>query len=311
MELSMMLASQIMSMMLMILIGYVIAKTGLVDLSASAVLSALSLYVFFPCLLFSAWQIEFSLDKLKGIIIGFVAAIFVHILFIPLSKFLARFCPMTDTDRASVIYGNAGNLIVPLLAAILGQEFVFYSSAFLAVQTVLLWTHGKKLVTGEGGSIKKVLLNPCIIAICAGMLFFLLPIRLPSVIMNSIDKLGSCIGPVSMITIGIIMSQMPIKEAFKDLHTYKLSAIRLVIMPVLLVILLWASRVTFFIPLSARVLIATVLASCGPTASTVSQTARVYGKDALGVSMTTVMSTLFCIFTMPLVLYLYQLLCVH
>ena len=37
-------------------------------------------------------------------------------------------------EKASMIYSNAGNLIIPIVTAVLGKEWVIYSSAFLSVQ---------------------------------------------------------------------------------------------------------------------------------------------------------------------------------
>ena len=37
-------------------------------------------------------------------------------------------------EQASLIYTNAGNLIIPLVTAVLGPEWVIYSSMFQLVQ---------------------------------------------------------------------------------------------------------------------------------------------------------------------------------
>lgn len=47
-----------------------------------------------------------------------------------------------------MIYNNAGNLILPMVMAILGQEYVIYTSVYILVQNILMWTHGQKLMGG-------------------------------------------------------------------------------------------------------------------------------------------------------------------
>ena len=52
-------------------------------------------------------------------------------------------------EKSSMIYSNAGNLIIPIVTAVLGKEWVIYSSAFLSVQLFLLWSHAKSMLCGE------------------------------------------------------------------------------------------------------------------------------------------------------------------
>ena len=63
-------------------------------------------------------------------------------------------------ERATVIYSNAGILVIPLVQELLGQEYVIYSSAYIAVQLILIWTHCKNILCEEDKlEWKKVLLN--------------------------------------------------------------------------------------------------------------------------------------------------------
>ena len=52
-------------------------------------------------------------------------------------------------ERATVIYSNAGILVIPLVQELLGQEYVIYSSAYIAVQLILIWTHCKNMLCEE------------------------------------------------------------------------------------------------------------------------------------------------------------------
>ena len=116
-------------------------------------------------------------------------------------------------EKASMIYSNAGNLIIPIVTAVLGKEWVIYSSAFLSVQLFLLWSHAKSMLCGEKSfELKKVLTNINMIAILAGAALFLLHIQLPAIIEDSLDMVGSAIGPISMIILGMLMAGMNFKK---------------------------------------------------------------------------------------------------
>ena len=55
------------------------------------------------------------------------------------------------------------------------------------------------------------------------------------------------------------------------------------------------------------IVVVSLLATCTPSASTITQMAQIYGKDADYASAINVVTTLLCIFTMPLMVALYQL----
>lgn len=310
MELSILLARQIFSMALMMMAGFAAARARILPEDAGKTLSSIVMFVLCPCMIFGAFQMDYSHEKLIGLIIGVAAAVLVHILYIPLSLLMAKVTGSDNLDRASMIYSNCGNLIVPLLGAVLGNEYVFYSSGYIAVQTILLWAHGIRMIdTRFKFNIRRILFNPNVIAIGLGLIFFLLPVGLPPILQGTIDKIAAAIAPMSMISIGIIMSKMNLREVFADRNTWLQTSQRLLVFPIVFVLLVWGSRVVSFSPLAGDVLVATVLAAAGPTAVTVSQMAELFGGDAARAGKVNVMSTILCVVSMPVVIYIYQVLC--
>ena len=87
----------------------------------------------------------------KGLLLACVAAVLVHVLFLILTTILKQVLQLDTIERATVIYSNAGILVIPLVQALLGQEYVIYSSAYIAVQLILIWTHCKNMLCEEDG----------------------------------------------------------------------------------------------------------------------------------------------------------------
>lgn len=139
-----------------------------------------------------------------------------------------------------MIYSNAGNLIIPFCdGRCWANEWVIYSSAFLSVQLFLLWSHAKSMLCGEKSfELKKVLTNINMIAILAGAALFLLHIQLPAVIEDSLDMVGSAIGPISMIILGMLMAGMNFKKILGYRRLWLVTALRLVGIPLAAVALL-------------------------------------------------------------------------
>ena len=90
-------------------------------------------------------------------------------------------------EKASVMYSNAANMVIPVVMSVLGDEWVLYSSAFVSVQLVLLWTHCKSMLSNEKGfELKKIYTNINLIAIFIGILLFITKIHIPSVLQGTL-----------------------------------------------------------------------------------------------------------------------------
>lgn len=310
MELSILLLKKIAVMLLMVLMGFALVKAKILKSEQSIVLSVINLYVASPCMILSAYQLDYTPELLKGLLIAFVAAALVHAIFIFITKPVSKAFRLDNIDSASLIYTNAGNLIVPLVSSMLPKEYVFFCSGYVAVQTTMVWAYLPGMVTDEFKlNIKKILLNPNIIAIVAGIVFFVCRIEFTPIIAGTVDSMSASIGPICMVMIGMLMADVDLKAIFTDPHSYLICFLRLIAYPLLIILLISACRITKLIPLAHDVLIVTVLGAAAPIGVAVAQMATLYNVEARRAGAINVMSVLLCIITMPLMIYIYQLLC--
>ena len=306
---SLILAEKIFSLFLIMFMGYAVVHWGLLHAEDSKTLSLISLYLISPCVIISAFQVQYTPDVLHGLLLALAAAVLLHVGIIVVVNLLGHALHLDAVEKVSMIYSNAGNLIIPIVTAVLGKEWVIYSSAFLSVQLFLLWSHAKSMLCGEKSfALKKELTNINMIAILAGAALFLLHIQLPAVIEDSLDMVGSAIGPISMIILGMLMAGMNFKKILGYRRLWLVTALRLE--PGTrdaAVALLKLSGLAHLVPDGQTILLVSLLATCTPSASTITQMAQIYGKDADYASAINVVTTLLCIFTMPLMVALYQL----
>ena len=140
-------------------------------------------------------------------------------------------------EELTTVYTNGGILVVPLVKALLGTEYVIYSCSFLAVQMILIWTHGRhKMCNEERLSLKKIFWNANIVAICIGAFLFITKIELPDVIGGTIDMLAEMIGPIGMLLAGMAISEIPFKKIFMEKRNYLAVLLRLFIYPLAVLI---------------------------------------------------------------------------
>ena len=309
MEMSLLLIQTICQMFIMLLFGWVLVKTKILKSEDSKVLSLVLIYAVCPCSVIKSFNIDATPEKMQGLIYTFVGSFAILVTFVLITKILEKMFGLTPIEKASVIYSNCGNIVIPIVVSILGSEWVFYTSAFIVIQTIMLWTHGKSLVCNEKGfDLKKIFGNVNIIAIGIGMFMFAFQLKLPPVIMNTFDSLASMMGPLGMITIGMLIGNMHLPDIFKDKRTYLITFLRLVVTPLVIVLLFKVVGVKSLSADAPTIFMILLLQASAPAAQTVTQFAQLYNKHPGYASIMNVMSVLFSIITMPLIIMLYQLL---
>lgn len=307
MELSLLLAENIAAMFLMGLVGYVIVKIKILKEKDSKVISKIIVYVILPCVIVNAFQMEYSADKMKGFLIAIIASSLIHAIMIPLTRALSGPLHLNAIEKASIVYSNAGNLIIPLVAAVLGAEWVFYTCAYIVVQTLLMWTHGKMVICQEREkNFLKILNNPNLIAMFLGLLLFLLKITLPPVIGTCVAGFANMVGPASMLVIGMLMGNVDMKWVFCQKRPYFICFCRLIVIP-LITIFIFRILLIWNLSIDMReILLIVLLAASAPVATTITQLAQIYDKDSNYASIINAMSVICCIFTMPLMVFIYE-----
>lgn len=308
MNISILLMQQIVQLFLMIFMGYLIVKTGLVRDDDSKVLSKIILYLIVPCVIINAFQVDYTKDTVKGLLIAFAASVMTQVILLVVISVAGKLLHLNEVEVASVYYSNSGNLIVPIVTFILGQEWVLYGCVFMSVQLVFLWTHCKKIISREASyDWKKIILNINMISIFIGVILFFTGIRLPEIIRNTLASVGTMIGPASMIVTGMLFAGMNLKQIFANKRVYFITFLRLIAVPLIALVLIKLSNLASFSADGNKIMLIVFLAIITPSASTVTQMCQVYGNDSKYASAINVMTTLLSIITMPVMVMLFQM----
>lgn len=308
MHISILLMEQITELFLMIFMGFLIVKTGLLKDDDSKVLSKIVLYLIIPCVIINAFQVDYTMDTVKGLLTALAASVMLQIILLIIISAFGKLLHLNEVEIASVYYSNSGNLIVPIVTFILGQEWVLYGCVFMSVQLVFLWTHCKKILSREPSyDWKKIILNINMISIFIGVILFFTRIHLPEIIGNTLSAVGSMIGPASMFVTGMLFAGMNLKQIFANKRVYFISFLRLIAVPLFSLILLKISHLASLSADGNQIMLIVFLAVITPSASTVTQMCQVYGNDSRYASAINVVTTLFSIITMPLMVMLFQM----
>lgn len=244
-----------------------------------------------PCLIFVALmtadidpQALGSLSLASFTAYGLVSIVFLGI--IKLQKL------DTSTYLAPLVFGNTGNLGLPLAMFAFGEEGLSYAVVVFAVMAILSFTIGVWVVAG-GGSPIRVIKEPVVAATFLGALFLWQGWQTPIFLTNALELIGQMAIPIMLITLGVAIARLETNDMGRAVW---LSAIKVVVSAGAA----WtAARWFGLAPIPSAVLIVQLAT---PVAVTSYLLAEKYGHEAQPVAGLVVASTLLCVISLPLIL---------
>ncbi|MBE6052329.1 MAG: AEC family transporter [Clostridium sartagoforme] len=233
--------NKIISLFLIIIVGAYGTRKNIINEEVNKGLRKILLEITLPLLVINSFSFEFSDGMGRNVLISFiysvafilVGAIISYIFLVPIKGEKKKILHFAN------VFSNCGFIGFPIINSIYGAEGVVYTSIFNMVFTMSLWTYGVMIFSDKMSkeNIKKVLLNPAIIAVYLGIPMMLFNIKLPSFLLDTAKTVGDMTAPISMIIVGSILSKVKIKDVFKEFSIYYGSLIKLVIIPLGLLII--------------------------------------------------------------------------
>lgn len=216
-----------------------------------------------------------------GTAFGFWWGILTHLVLIFLTWLGRGSLALSPVEKASMIYTNSGNLLIPLVAASMGQEWAVYICAYMGILQICVWTDGKSLICGEPQvDFNRAFGNLNIISMVIGFSLFCARIQFPGIFGQAVKSLGDVLGPASMLSIGISVSAIEHVGREKISRLLTVTATRLVAYPLIVMAIFLALRLNTLLPDAPQILLITLLGAGAPTGVVVSQIAQLYDKDA-------------------------------
>lgn len=287
---------------LLLVLGFVLFKCHIFDEYTNKKISALIVNVASPMLIISSIAgVEGNDKSIVFLMIG--AGILMYIGFIILGKIINRIFPFPKKDwpvyECMVVFANTGFMGYPVLLDVFGQEAVFYASLIHMAFNFFVYTYAILCLTKSDDSEFKLnfkqLLTPGIVLIFIGILIYLFDMQLPSVLMDTINSIGSLTAPLSMMMIGSSLAVYPIKDSFTDWRSYVFAFVRLIIVPFMTMIV---CRLLHINPYYANI---TIITNAMPVGSMVLMLATQYNANVKIVTKNIVVSTLLSVTTIPIV----------
>lgn len=297
-DISSMLSMQA-QLLILAAVGFVLKRIKVLSDEFRKAATDLLIDVILPCNIVASFEMEINTELLRECIGIVIASIVIQLICSILNKLLYR---KISPDRVPVLkYGtitsNAGFLGSPLVESMMGGHGLLLASFFLIPIRIVMWTSGLSIFTknkaNRKNTIKKTLTHPCIVAVYFGLAFMILQVNPPDFINQPIKRLSSCTLPLSMILIGMIISEVRLKD-FIELDVLYYCFIRLILIPFMTMLgcrLAGADEIT--------VGVATVLTAM-PMGATCAILAMKYNYNKEFATSCVAVSSFFSLFTTPL-----------
>ncbi len=289
---------QTLVMFLLIATGYVLFRSKKITLAGSRDMASLMVTIVIPAVIINSFSSPYSPQKAKALVLCILLSALLLAVSLIVSHLFFRGHAIDDFASG---FSNPGFFGIPLVQAAFGSEAVFYITPFIVGINVLQFTYGVRLMAKEKSpDWKQFARNPIFLSAVIGVLLFFLPIELPGAISSPLNYVANLNAPLAMIVMGVYLAQTDFRSLFTSPRLYGVCASRLLLIPLL-------SLLAFsLIPAGYEIRSALLIAAACPVGANVAVYAQLNGGDYAYAVKTVVLSTLFCILTLPVVLTISQ-----
>ena len=291
---------------IIVAVGYICDRMGIYTEETAKKTVNFLLYFVASCTLINSFiKIEATPDTVGKFFTAFALAVATHVIAILINTLTFR---NKQNEKNAVykfasIYGNVAFMALPLAQAVLGDEGVLYCVGGAVVFNLLTFTHGVKLMGKEGTklSLKKLLINPGVIAVVIGLPIFISGIELPYIITRPVGMLADLNTPVAMLVFGTYLSKTDLKTMLFDKKIYGVAMMKLIVLPLI------CMGIYYLCGLSGTLLTAVIITASVPSANNTFMFASVYGRDTATASKTVALVSFLSILTMPVIIAITQM----
>ncbi|WP_352401024.1 AEC family transporter [Anaerotignum sp.] len=296
--------NKLMIIFFLILIGYGCRKKKIVDDSFMEGIAGFLTRIIIPCFVISSLQIDYTPELFRDGATVFIVCVIMHIWGLIVGWLSFRFLKVPQRAKGiwifSCMFANIGFMGVPVISMIFGGSSVFYCAFASFAFNITAYTLGvmvlDKCTENSDSSkvnMKQLLKAPVNVATVVGILLFVMNVRLPEPMKDTVDMVGGMLSPLAMIYIGGILGKFDFKETVTEKWAYAVSFFRLIFMPL--------SSYFILKPFIHDKLIlgVIVVGLSTPIGAFCAILAAEFGADEELASKYIFVTTLLCIFTMP------------
>lgn len=296
--------SNVLVTLLYIIPGFICCKTKIAKADHLSTLSAILVYVCSPCMVVASFmETERSWRMLGQIMLFFVVSLAIQtaLTFILYGVFRKKFENVKYRMlTVSFGLGNAGFFGIPIIKALLPghPEVACFACVYIVGMNMLTFTIGAYCLTGDKKrmTLKKAFLNPPFISLIVALILYGINFQsfMPELLGNAVGLLNKTTTPLCMIILGIRLASVSFKKLFTRIYVYVICACKLLIFPFVCL------AIVYFLPFDPVFKAAMFILGGTPCAAVMLNIAEMYDGETELAANCVLLSTLLCVFTIPI-----------
>lgn len=293
------MVGQLVGFFIMLMVGYGCVRLRFYGKVALDGMCSLLLNVLIPVLVFSNavdgtdrshLAANWGVMLLTAVMYGLLIAVFwalAHVLRLKGSR--------SHIFQASLIFGNAGFIGIPLIMALFPQEGAIYVALMSIVDQALLWTYGvwlcEPVAEPSGGadrsaaaankagktfgsrivSLLRRFVNPAFIGVMIALALILLGVRVPDIILKPLHTIGNMATPMSLIYLGGLFALTRWWHVLRRYELYVGLIAKMIVFPLAFYALLTAvvAALPFAVPITHDMMLMITVIAGLPTMTTI------------------------------------------
>ena len=233
------LLQQMIRMVVYILIGFTLGKTKVISDKNSSAISSLLICAVLPCTILNSFFIERTPESIRVVLYSLFGGGLAMGATMLVSAIFLRKDPIENFGGT---IANTAFMAMPLVNSVLGQGATLFVSGFFFVQTIVMWTYNILFMRprGEKPNYRSLYASPVSIALVLGFLIFFAGLPMPKLVSDCASAIAACNSPIAMIMLGIYISNTKFSDIFTTRRIYWVSAVRLILVPLAVILVLFA-----------------------------------------------------------------------
>lgn len=295
----------ILTILIMVAVGFYLERKGWFSEESVALISRLVNYICLPTYMLTNILSQFKHDQLISLSHGLIVPLISMLTGYFISIFLGRMIGVPHAHQGifstCVAFSNTIFIGLPLGIALFGDAGAPYIMIYYMVNTTLFWTiafHDLATCSGTETSLfswktLRSIMSPPLMGFMLGVAMVLLECSLPEPIFRSFHYLGSMTTPLAMLFIGIAMSKTNWKEIALGKELVAAMLGRYLICPWIVFLIIPFFQLE---PMMEKVF---VIMAAMPAMTNTAIVAKSYGGDYKYAAMLTAVSTVLAIVVIP------------
>jgi len=284
--------------------GFILIKCRKADTHSISTLATLLLYVCSPFqTIYAMQQIEYDAALIGPLFLSLGLGLVLMGGMLGGVYFIFRKKQQEVSYRLCTIataMGNCGFMGIPLLEALLPDypQAVAFASMFFMAYNILMWTMVSFMITRDKRfiSVKKIFLNPSVIAAFIALAMFFARVRITGQVMDTVSILSKMCTPLCMLILGMRLALVPLKPMFTSKLQYAAIGLKLFIFP------LFVLAICSILPVERNFIMGMYIMACAPVGNMVLSFSELLGEGQQTAANVVILSTLLSIITIPLML---------